>query len=91
MHIFDNLTFTTFMILLIAICLPFIVLYYIIKNAIRNGIEEARGFDTAYGSTKPAPENFTSDMTLAQAQLYERYKKNEITFDEYQKLWNEIA
>ena len=63
-----------------------VILYHLIKAAVKNGIIEARGSNE--------PKRYTAESksehpaTAEQTRLQQRYDKGEITFEEYRKEWN---
>ena len=73
---------------IIGIIIIWVIFYYVVKAAVRNGIKEARPdniLPTSYRdnkSEKPANSE--------QIKLQQRYDKGEITFEIYQAEWNRL-
>jgi uncharacterized membrane protein len=73
---------------IIAGIISWIVFYYVVKAAVRNGIKEAH-------SDKELPKDIAErkDGRFAnsdQLKLQQRYEKGEITFEAYQTEWNKL-
>lgn len=65
-----------------------VLLYYVIKAAVRNGIKEARAKNTApLKNYKKMDEGPPND---AQANLQKQYESGKITFEEFQSQWNKL-
>ena len=81
-------SFTIYMFYIIGIIVSWIIFYFVVKAAVKNGIREAgpdKMFPTYFGSRKPEkPAN------SEQIKLQKRYDKGEITFDFYQSEWNKL-
>ena len=61
-----------------------IIFYYVVEFAVKNGIKEARQNKTfLFGNA-----NADSLLTPAQIKLQNRYDIGEVTFDGYQFEWN---
>jgi uncharacterized membrane protein len=72
----------------IGVIVTWIIFYYVIKAAVKNGIKEAR-------NENEVPTNFKDSMPVKfasteQAKLQQRYDKGEITFEVYQTEWNKL-
>ena len=80
-----------FMYLIGAVC-TWLILYYTIKTAVKNGILEARSYnETAsnklYKSNSPTLESPTNK---GHVDLQKRYDNGEITFETFQEEWNKL-
>jgi len=81
-------TLTIFLYLLGAL-ISWVIFYYVVKAAVKNGIREAR-------SDKEVPtfiRNNTPERpaNAAQMRLQQQYDKGEITFDEFNSQWNKLS
>lgn len=75
-------------IIIISFVVSWLLLYYVVKAAVKNGIKEAR-FD--YTSKVTSANNFPNmALTTEQEQLQKRYDRGEITFEFYQAEWNRL-
>lgn len=82
---------TTFTILLyiVGVIISWVIFYYVIKAAVRNGIREARADKQIPTFTKDSkPEKMVNPQ---QMKLQERYDKGEISFEVYQSEWNKLS
>jgi len=81
-------SFTTYLLYIVGIIVSWIIFYYVVKSAVRNGIREAnpdKTLPTFFRDSKPEkPAN------SEQIKLQKRYDKGEITFEIYQKEWNKL-
>ncbi|MBD0350429.1 MAG: hypothetical protein ICV65_04650 [Flavisolibacter sp.] len=79
----------TIFLYIVGVVISWIIFYYVVKAAVRNGIREARAnkeVRTFIGNSTPErPAN------PAQARLQQQYDKGEITFKEYQSQWNKLS
>jgi len=80
--------FTIYLLYIIGIIISWIIFYYVVKAAVRNGIREAspdKILATYFKDNKPEkPAN------SEQIKLQQRYDKGEITFEDYQAEWNKL-
>jgi uncharacterized membrane protein len=81
-------TLTIFLYILGAV-ISWLIFYFVVKAAVRNGIREARAdkeAKTFIGNNTPEkPAN------SAQIKLQQQYDKGEITFEEFKSQWNKIS
>ena len=81
-------SFTTYIFYIIGIIISWIIFYYVVKAAVKNGIREASSdkiMPTDFRDSKPEkPAN------SEQIKLQQRYDKGEITFEIYQSEWNKL-
>jgi len=79
---------------LVGLAIGVAIFYYIIKEAVKNGIIEANAkierkthtIVSQNRSMMPAPA-----MTPAQSEIYHKYERGEISFEEYQKEFNVLG
>ena len=65
-----------------------IIFYYVVKAAVKNGIKESRNNNPVSTYIKESkPEKIANPE---QAKLQQRYDKGEITFEVYQSEWNKL-
>ena len=82
------MTTLTILIYIIGAIISWIIFYYVIKAAVRNGIIEARSDKNI--------KNFTANTTpekpvnTEQMRLQQRYDKGEIQFEEFKSQWNKL-
>lgn len=62
-----------------------IIFYYTVKGAVKNGIVEARGITH---SENGEPIKKEKPLTLMQKELQYQYDRGIITLEQYQKGWN---
>ena len=72
--------FLTYIFYVIGAVFSWILFYYVVKCAVKNGIEEARQNKASHTDYT----NFNSQPTPAQIKLRQQYDNGEITFDVYQ-------
>lgn len=83
------MTTLTIFLYLIGALISWIIFYYVVKAAVRNGIREAR-------SDKQV-QNFTANSTpekpanSAQMRLQQQYDKGEINFEDFKSQWNKLS
>jgi uncharacterized membrane protein len=74
---------------LVGLTLSCIILYYVIKAAIKDAHREMdEKKKTVYTQEKPMPN---PNWNAAQLSLKNRYEKGELTFEEYTSEWNKIS
>jgi uncharacterized membrane protein len=74
---------------LVGLLLTCIILYYVIKNAIKDAFKEMdQAKKISPSSEKPLPPPI---WNAAQIGLKNRYEKGELTFEEYTTEWNKIS
>ena len=74
---------------LVCSIISLVILYHIIKAAVRNGIIEARtNKDILINGNGSKTER---QANAEQSKLQRRYDKGEITFEEYKAEWNRLA
>lgn len=83
------MTTLTIFLYIIGALISWVIFYYVVKAAVRNGIREAR-------SDKEVPtftRNSTPEKTAntAQMKLQQQYDKGEITFEEFKSQWNKLS
>lgn len=83
------MTLEGYFIYVLSVVLSFVIFYYLVKAAVRNGIREARednkGELTSRESYKEMPAN------PQQQELQSRYDNGEISFEEYQSEWQRVG
>ena len=79
-------TFPTYIIYVIGAVVSWILFYYVVKLAVKNGIEEARQNKASHSDHT----NSDSLPTPAQIKLRQQYDNGEITFDIYQSEWKRL-
>ncbi len=79
---------TYFWIALISLIVSLFVLYYIIKEAVKNGIIEASKELKSQEATNKKNIIPESNWTSEQKDLLTKYESGEISFEEYQKKFN---
>ena len=79
--------FPTYIFYVIGAVFSWILFYYVVKLAVKNGIEEARQNKSSYSGHT----NSDSLPTPAQIKLQQQYDNGEITFDVYQIEWNRLS
>jgi len=77
----------TLLLYIAGIILGWVILYYLVKAAVRNGIKEASKKES---TTIPTSHDRDFFSNSAQLLLQKRYDKGEITFEEYQTEWNKL-
>ena len=79
----------TIFLYIIGALISWVIFYYVVKAAVRNGIREARADKEARtfigNSTPEKPAN------AAQERLQKQYDKGEITFEEFKSRWNKLS
>jgi len=69
--------------------ISWLIFYFVVKAAVRNGIREARDdkeVKTFIGNSTPErPAN------SAQMKLQQQYDKGELTFEEFKSQWNKLS
>ena len=78
--------FPTYIFYVIGAVFSWILFYYVVKLAVKNGIEEARQNKSLHSGLNHSD----SQPTPAQIKLRQQYDNGEITFDIYQSEWNRL-
>lgn len=82
-------TFILYLFYFIGVVIGWVIFYYVVKAAVKNGIKEARGdkeIPTYIRDSKPEiPAN------SEQRKLQQRYDNGEIPFEVYQSEWNKLS
>ena len=83
---------TTIILYIIGVVIGWVILYYVVKAAVRNGVTEALD---SRSDNKNAPLYMVRreperPASPAQLQLQQRYEKGEISFEVYQAEWNKL-
>jgi len=73
---------------IVGVILGWVILYYVIKTAVKNGILEARNSSASQASHRTASPELPTNPE--QVRLQQRYDRGEITFDEYQAEWKRL-
>lgn len=82
-------TSVIYLLYFIAAIVSWVIFYYVVKAAVKNGIKEARNDNTTTTYIQERkPEKFANP---AQMKLQQRYDKGEITFEIYQSEWNKLT
>lgn len=73
----------------VGVIVSWIIFYYVVKAAVKNGIKEARAenLNSSYNQYH-RPERIANP---AQILLQQRYDKGEISFETYQSEWNKLS
>ncbi len=78
-----------YLLYIIGAIVSWIIFYYVVKAAVKNGIKEARNNNEVSTYIKNSkPERLANPE---QAKLQQRYDKGEITFEVYQSEWNKLS
>lgn len=82
-------TSVIYLLYIIGAIVSWIIFYYVVKAAVKNGIKEARN-DNAPPTyiQERKPERLANPE---QMKLQQRYDKGEITFEIYQSEWNKLS
>lgn len=81
-------TFIIYLFYFIGLILSWIIIYYVVKAAVKNAIKESRVDNAATTSIQERkPELFANPE---QMRLQQRYDKGEITFEFYQSEWEKF-
>jgi len=79
---------TIYLLYIIGIVIIWIIFYYVVKAAVKNGIKEARADEILPASFRVnKPEK---PANAEQIKLQQRYDKGEITLEIYQAEWNRL-
>lgn len=82
------MTTLTIFLYIVGAIVSWVIFYFVVKGAVRNGIKEARadnqGQTIIKKSTPERPEN------QSQVKLQQQYDNGEITFEEFQTEWNKL-
>lgn len=79
----------TILLYFIGVIISWIIFYYVVKAAVRNGIIEAQADKQVQTFIeKSTPERLANP---AQVTLQQQYDKGEITFEEFQSQWNKLS
>lgn len=84
---------TTIIIYLIIAIVALVVIYYLIKSAVKNAIIESRQTITHTHENRINNEKYVPSQdpySPAQLELMRRYEKGEIKMDEYKSEWNKL-
>ena len=74
---------------IIGIIISWIILYYVIKAAVRNGIKEAQPNKEPVTYIKE--QKLEKSANPEQTKLQRRYDNGEITFEVYKSEWNKLS
>lgn len=74
--------------ILIGITIWFIIIYYVIKLAVKNGIIEAKR-ESAKQSGKGSNSDLSNDARYTK--LRQQYESGKITFEQYQSEWEKLS
>jgi hypothetical protein len=77
---------TTIILYTLGVIVAWIVFYYVVKAAVRNGIREAQSSSEVISPDKE--DKLESTMTPKQVELQRQYDKGQITFEVFQSDWN---
>ena len=78
--------FPTYIIYVIGAVISWILFYYVVKLAVKNGIDEARQNKSLHSGRN----HFDSQPTPAQIKLQQQYDNGEVTFDIYKSEWKRL-
>jgi hypothetical protein len=81
-------TFIIYFLYFVGVVIGWVLLYYVVKSAVKNGIKEARvdtEFPTYIMDNKPEIQSNSE-----QRKLQQRYDKGEIPFEVFQSEWNKL-
>lgn len=81
------MTLNIYLLYIFGIIISWIIFYYVVKAAVKNGIKEAHPDKILPLSFKADPEK---PANSEQIKLQQRYDKGEITFEIYQEEWNKL-
>jgi uncharacterized membrane protein len=76
---------------LIGLILFWVLLYYVVKAAVRDGMREARSGESFSQDNKIRNYRPEKPANPEQQKLQGRYDKGEITFEEFQTEWNKLS
>lgn len=80
---------TTILLSLTVPVLSWLIFYYVVKAAVKNGIREALARETTSGyDDNRNPERMTSPR---QVKLQQQYDRGEISFEVYQSEWGKLS
>lgn len=83
------MTTLTILFYVIGIIISWIIFYYVVKAAVRNGIKEALpNKEVKSFNREPIHE---IPMNDEQAKLQQRYDRGEITFEVFKSEWNKLS
>lgn len=81
-------SFTIYFLYIIGIIISWIIFYYVVKAAVKNGIREAKSEKISQAFFRDSkPEKPANSEQIKLQQLYD---KGEITFEIYQEKWNKL-
>jgi len=81
-------TFIMYIFYLIAVVIGWMIFYYIVKTAVKNGIKEAHSDkETSTFIRESKPE---IQANSEQRKLQQRYDKGEIPFEVYKSEWDKL-
>ena len=78
-----------FIFYIISAIVGLVILYYVIKTAVKNAIIETRSTQDL-GKIQPLSTTQEKPANAEQIKLQHRYDKGEISFDFYQAEWNRL-
>lgn len=79
----------TIILYLIGAIITWIIFYYVVKAAIRNGIKEAHADKETQALIENRMPERPANGTQQMRRLQEQYDKGEITFEKFKSQWNE--
>lgn len=83
------MTTLTIFLYIVGAIISWVILYFVVKAAVRNGIREARVDN--HGQTFISTSAPDRPANTAQMKLQQQYDKGEITFEEFQTQWNKLS
>ena len=79
------------LIIIVSFLVSCIVLYYIIKWAVKSAILETQNISSLQATFQKFPDRSDDNkLSAAQKELKARYERSEITLEEYRKEWNKL-
>ena len=89
---FAKLDTSFWLVVIISFFANCLVLYFIIKWAVKNAIIESRNVsDVTTTYQKVSDKSEDKYLSTAQKELKGKYERSEITLEEYQKEWNKLV
>ena len=82
-------TLIIYLLYLIAVIIGWVVFYYVVKAAVKNGIKEARADKEISAYIRDSKPEIQANPE--QKKLQQRYDKGEIPFEVYQSDWNKLS
>lgn len=74
---------------IIGIIVGWIIFYYVVKAAVKNGIKEAHSNKEMPAAMNPRKSEMPTNQD--QIRLQQRYDKGEISFEVYKSEWNKLS